>query len=330
MGPRCGAARRWRHDAELVQCSERDTGAGPRYRDGVTGRARLVSAAWLAAHLDEPRIRVVDARWGPDGAGRRAYDGGHIPGARHVDWERDLAAGAPDNRYRMAAPEVIAERLGRLGIGDGRLVVAYADPAHGGPYRLWWVMRRLGHASVRVLDGGWPRWLAEGRPTSRAVPRPAPEHLSIRAPRAGLTTITDLEPKRRAGSIVDARPAVQHAGHAVWCQGGSEPVDPGTGWAQAGPVRLRGGRIPGSLNLPSTSLFRADGRMLPPARLRALLAAAGVHDDGPVTTYCGAAIAASTLTFALDRAGWNDVSLYDASWEEWGRDGGQPIEHDRG
>jgi thiosulfate/3-mercaptopyruvate sulfurtransferase len=308
----------------------RDTGAGPRYRGGMSPRARLVSTAWLAAHLDEPLIRVVDARWGPDGAGRRAYDARHLPGAVHLDWERDLAAGAPDNRYRMAAPEVIAERLGRLGIGDGRLVVAYADPAQGGPYRLWWVMRRLGHASVRVLDGGWPRWLAEGRPTSRAVPRPAPERLSIRAPRAGLATATDLERRRRGRAIVDARPAEQHAGHAVWCQGGSEPVDPRTGWAQAGAMRLRGGRIPGSLGVPSTSLFRADGRMLPPARLRTLLAAAGVLDRGPVTTYCGAAIAASTLAFALIRAGWSDVALYDASWEEWGRDERRPVEHDRG
>lgn len=296
----------------------------------MTVRARLVSTTWLAAHLDEPGIRVVDARWGPDGAGRHAFEAGHLPGAVHVDWERDLAAGGPDNRYRMAAPEVIAERLGRLGIGDGRLVVAYADPAHGGPYRLWWVMRRLGHASVRVLDGGRPRWLAEGRPTSRAVPRPVPEHLSIHAPRAGLATATDLARVRRGRSIVDARPAEQHAGHAVWCQGRSEPVDPGTGWAQAGPVRLRGGRVPGSLSVPSTSLFRADGRMLPPARLRAMLAAAGVRSDGPVATYCGAAIAASTLAFALDRAGWHDVTLYDASWEEWGRDERRLVEHDRG
>ena len=310
--------------------SVRDTGAAPRYRGGMTARARLVSTTWLAAHLDDPRIRVVDARWGPDGAGRLAYEAGHLPGAVHVDWERDLAAGGPDNRYRMAAPEVIAERLGRLDIGDGRRVVAYADPAHGGPYRLWWVMRRLGHASVRVLDGGWPRWLAEGRPTSRAVPRTASERLSIRAPRTGLATAADLERWGRGRSIVDARPAEQHAGHAVWCQGGSEPVDPATGWAQAGPVRLRGGRIPGSLSVPSTSLFRADGRMLPPARLRALLVAAGVHDDGPVTTYCGAAIAASTLTFALDRAGWREAALYDASWEEWGRDERRPVEHDRG
>ena len=295
----------------------------------MTTRARLVSTAWLATNLDEPGIRVVDARWGPDGAGRRSYEAGHLPGAVHVDWERDLAAGAPDNRYRMAAPEIVADRLGRLGIGDGRLVIAYADPAHGGPYRLWWVMRRLGHASVRVLDGGWQRWLAEGRPISRAVSRPAAERLSIRPTRAGLATAADLEHGRHGRAIVDARPAEQHAGDAVWCQGGSEPVDPKSGWAQAGPVRLRGGRIPGSLGVPSTSLFRPDGRLLPPAALRMTLLAGGIAPRASVVTYCGAAIAASTLAFALVRAGWPDVSLYDASWEEWGRDERRPIDHDR-
>jgi thiosulfate/3-mercaptopyruvate sulfurtransferase len=295
----------------------------------MTTRARLVSTAWLVAHLDEPGIRVVDARWGPDGAGWRAYEAGHLPGAAHVDWERDLAAGAPDNRYRMAAPEIVAERLGRLGIGDGRLVIAYADAAHGGPYRLWWVMRRLGHASVRVLDGGWQRWLAEGRPISRAVPRPSAERLSIRPTRAGLATAANLERGRHGQAVVDARPPEQHTGDAVWCRGGSEPVDPRTGWAQAGPVRLRGGRIPGSLGVPSTSLFRPDGRLLPPTALRTTLVAGGVAPGMSVVTYCGAAIAASTLTFALVRAGWPDVSLYDASWEEWGRDERRPIDHDR-
>jgi 3-mercaptopyruvate sulfurtransferase SseA len=100
----------------------------------MTARARLVSAAWLATHLDEPTIRVADARSGPEGAGRRAHEAWPLtlPGAVHVDWERDLAAGGPDNRYRMAAPEVVAERLGGLGTGDGRLVI-YANPGNGVP-----------------------------------------------------------------------------------------------------------------------------------------------------------------------------------------------------
>jgi thiosulfate/3-mercaptopyruvate sulfurtransferase len=296
----------------------------------MVARARLVSTSWLAAHLGEPGIRVVDARWGPDRTGLGAYQAGHIPGAVHVDWELDLAAGAPDNRYRLAAPEVIAARLGERGIGDDDLVIAYADPAHGGPYRLWWAMRRIGHASVRVLDGGWARWLAEGRPVSRTASRPTPRRLTIRPSAARVVSAADLEAEGLGGQLVDARPAVQHAGYAVWHRGGSEPIDPATGWAQAGPVRLRGGRIPGSSSVPSTTLFRDDGRMLPPARLRAALTEAGVTLDGPVATYCGAAIAACTVAFALVRAGWPDVALYDASWEEWGRDERRPIAHDRG
>jgi thiosulfate/3-mercaptopyruvate sulfurtransferase len=293
-------------------------------------RARLVSTAWLAAHLGEPGLRLIDARWGPDGAGRRAHRAGHIPGAVHVDWELDLAAGAADNRYRLAAPELIAERLGTIGIGDGDDVIAYADPAHGGPYRLWWAMRRIGHARVRVLDGGWPRWAAEGRPVSRAKPRPTPRQLTVRAPSARLATASDLESMAPAAQLVDARPAIQHAGFAVWHRGGSEPVDPETGWGLAGAVALRGGRIPGSSSVPSAALFGDDGRMLPPARLRRALTEAGVAPERPVATYCGAAIAACTVAFALVRAGWPDVAVYDASWEEWGRDERRPVEHDRG
>jgi thiosulfate/3-mercaptopyruvate sulfurtransferase len=301
----------------------------------MVARARLVSTAWLAAHLDEPGIRVIDARWGPDRAGWRAYRAGHIPGAVHLDWELDLAAGAADNRYRLAAPELIAERLGVRGIGDGDVVIAYADPAHGGPYRLWWAMRRIGHASVRVLDGGWARWIAEGRLVSRTAASPTRRGLTIRAPAARVVDAADLEaesfgPPPLGAQLIDTRPAIQHAGYAVWHRGGSEPIDPATGWAQAGAVRLRGGRIPGSLNVASPTLFRADGRMLPSARLRAALTEAGVAPDGRVVTYCGAAIAACTVAFALVRAGWPDVALYDASWEEWGRDEHRPIEHDRG
>ena len=290
--------------------------------------ARLVSTSWLAGHLDDPGLRLVDLRWGPRGAGRRAYRAEHIPGAIHLDWARDLCDPGAPVRYLMLDPGAAARLFAASGIGATDHVVAYAEAGEGGPYRLWWTLGRLGHRRVSVLDGGITRWRAEGRPLTSEPARRRPARLPLRRPAVGLAGADEVAGWPASG-VLDARPPEQHAGRAIWTPRGSRPVDPSSGVGLHDGVPLRGGRIPGSLNVPADRLFGPDGRMLGCDRVRALLRDRGVPTDRPIVAYCGVGIAASTLLFALRRAGWRDLALYDASWEEWGADGRRPVEHDR-
>jgi thiosulfate/3-mercaptopyruvate sulfurtransferase len=293
----------------------------------------LVDPQWLTERLSAPfasDLVVVDLRWREDGTGYDEYLAAHIPGARFCDWTDDMVD--PDHRFAfmLAPPERFGSLMGRLGIGDGTTVVAYADQGGSGPFRLWWACRVYGHDQVRILDGGLERWVREGRSVeSGDAPARACGATDVVSWSAGpsleppIATADDVA-SAGASVVLDSRPALQFRGEAVWFETGSIAADTnGIAMTPRGP--LRAGHVPWATNVPSAELYGADGRLKEPDELRTLFAQAGVAAGDRVITYCGVGISASALLFALRRAGIEDVRLYDASWEEWGRDLSRPV-----
>ncbi len=301
----------------------------------------LVSPAWLAERLRErgsqapASMVVVDMRWREDGSGRERYAEAHIPTAVFCDWATDLVDPDHPVAFMLAPPERFAGVMERMGAGDDTTVVAYADAQGSGPFRLWWACRMYGHDQVRVLDGGFAAWVEAGFPLESGAPA---------SPVAGGGTVTGggwtpRPPRERmvataddvmgAGDdpsvvVLDSRPGFQFRGEAVWFETGAVNADP-DGIARTPRGDLRAGRVPWALNVPASDLYRDDGRLKGPEELRELLSSRGVPPTSRAITYCGVGISASALLFALRRAGVDDVRLYDASWEEWGRDAARPV-----
>jgi thiosulfate/3-mercaptopyruvate sulfurtransferase len=215
--------------------------------------------------------------------------------------------------------------MAAAGIGDETAVVAYAESDYSGAARLWWALRYHGHDQAAVLDGGLDKWIAEGRPLSRKAPdfpraeftpRPRPEWLATAEEIQAI-----LEGQFGTAALVDTRPAEQYAGRAVWTPAGSLYLPSGQDWVDAGGRRMRAGHIPGAASLPSSgNLDPSDWTFLSPQVLRERALAAGIRPEQRVITYCGVGISASLGLFALHLAGYNNLALYDASWEEWGSD----------
>ncbi len=296
---------------------------------------QLVSPRWLVDRRAEepaPDIVVVDLRWREDGSGLDRFRAGHVPGAVFCDWTTDLVD--PNHRYAfmLAPPDRFAAAMSRIGVGDDTTVVAYADDLGSGPFRLWWASRIYGHDQVRILDGGLERWLAEGRPVEAGDARMRTDsgRTSVWTPRPALdgpaATADDVAAAEADTSVVvlDSRPPFQFAGEAVWFETGAVAAD-GSGVSHTPRGPLRAGHVPWARNVPSASLYARDGRLKEPDELRALFAGAGVAPGVRAVTYCGVGISASALLFALRLAGIDDVRLYDASWEEWGRDPDRPV-----
>lgn len=286
----------------------------------------LVSTEWLADHLDDHDLVVIDMRWREDGSARSVYERGHIPGATYLDWSTDLVDADGPVAFTLAAPEQFGSVMEAHGIGDDVVVVAYADRMGSGPYRLWWACRTYGHDTVRVLDGGLDKWLHEGRSLSadpvtprraRWTPKP-----SIEAPATSEDVVTAVASAR--ARVLDSRPPEQFRGEFVWFETGPVAVA-SDGIARTPRGEIRAGHIPGARNIPYASLYRQDFTMKDPEELRELLAAADVDRGAKAITYCGCGISASALLFALKQAGVKDAALYDASWEEWGRDPQRPV-----
>jgi thiosulfate/3-mercaptopyruvate sulfurtransferase len=288
----------------------------------------LVSTDWLAAHLDDPSLVLADLRWREDGSGSARYEAGHIPGARFLDWTSDIVDRGHRFAFMLAPPEAFAAALASRGISDESVVVAYADERGSGPHRLWWACRRYGHENVRVLDGGLEKWVGEGRAVSTARPAAGAGAAAwMPRPRDGLEALAADVLAARADAqalVLDSRPPEQFRGETVWFETGAIAAD-ADGIARTPRGKLRAGRVPWAANLPAEKLYRADLTTKTGSELDAILRPLGVRPDSRVITYCGVGISASALLFALTLAGVEDVSLYDASWDEWGRDESLPI-----
>ncbi|EKE44908.1 3-mercaptopyruvate sulfurtransferase [Oceaniovalibus guishaninsula JLT2003] len=265
----------------------------------------LVSTDWLAAHLDNPDLRVIDASWYLPDAGRDAaaeYAEGHIPGARFFDLD-EIADLSTDLPHMAPPPEKFVSRMRAMGIGDGHQVVVYDGAGIFSAARVWWLFRLMGKTDVAVLDGGLPKWRAEGRPLEDMAPVRTDRHMSASRQNRLVRNAAQVAEASRSGSaqIVDARGAARFRGDAP------EPRE-----------GLRAGHIPGSKNLPYTELLNEDGTMIGKDAIRAAFAKAGIDLDRPVITTCGSGVTAAILFLALTRIGHDDVALYDGSWAEWG------------
>jgi len=265
----------------------------------------LVSTDWLAAHLKDPDLRVLDASWYMPDAGRDAkaeYDAGHIPGARFFDIDEisDQRSALP----HMAPPvEKFISRMRAMGVGDGHQVVIYDGAGLFSAARVWWTFRLMGKTDVAVLDGGLPKWRAEGREIEDMPPVLRDRHITVSRQAGLVKDVTQVAHASKLGEaeIIDARSAPRFRG---------EVAEPRPG--------LRSGHIPGSKNLPFGELFNADGTMKNDADLRAAFTAAGVDLSKPAITTCGSGVTAAILALGLERMGHRNWALYDGSWAEWG------------
>lgn len=265
----------------------------------------LVSTAWLDKHLKDPDLRILDASLFMPGVQRDAkeeYKKTHIPGARFFDID-DISDGRSELPHMAPPVEKFMSRLRAMGIGDGHQVVIYDSAGLFSAARVWWLFRLMGQDNVAVLDGGLPKWLAEGRPTEDMPPIVRDRHMMVRFQNHLVRDVTQVAHASKLGTpqIVDARAAERFRGEAP------EPRE-----------GLRAGHIPGSFNVPYTELLNEDGTMKSPDQARTIFEAAGVDLSKPVITSCGSGVTAAVLSLALERMGHEDWSLYDGSWVEWG------------
>ncbi|HEY0931717.1 MAG TPA: 3-mercaptopyruvate sulfurtransferase [Gemmatimonas sp.] len=274
----------------------------------------LVSTDWLAEHLDHPLLRVVDASWYMAASGRKGgedFGTAHIPGAVYadIDWLSDEKAPYP---HTLPSPDVLASKLGALGIGNAHAVVVYdGSGQHFSAPRLWYMLRALGHESVAVLDGGFVKWRAEGRAVSSEAPSIAATTFVPQLDAARWRDITSMRANvdSHAEQVVDARSPGRFS---------AEEAEPRAG--------VRGGHIPGAKNAHYASLVQANGEMLSPDALRARFADAGLNLDAPIVCSCGSGITACAVALGLEVAGAKQVAVYDGSWTEWGSQQDTPVE----
>jgi len=278
----------------------------------------FVSTEWLAARLDDPALRILDAtvhlRPLPDGgmqakSGRKDYLAGHIPGAVFADLIDDLSD--PESGLRFTLPDAarFGAAMGALGVSNDSAVVVYSGGTPHWAPRLWWMLKAFGHDRAAVLDGGWAKWRAEGRPTAGGVETPAPAVFEAQRRPGYFVGQAEVEAALAdPGAVVlNALTAEQHAG--------------------GGPHYGRPGRIAGTVNVPSRDLVDpATGALLPMSAIRQQFAAAGALEAERVVTYCGGGIAASLGAMALHLLGQENVTVYDDSLQAWARDPSLPME----
>jgi len=265
----------------------------------------LVSTNWLAAHLKDPDLRVLDGTWLMPSSGRDAaaeYAETHIPGARFFDID-DISDHRSELPHMVPPVEKFMSRLRAMGVGDGHQVVVYDSSGLLSAARVWWLFRLMGQDNIAVLDGGLPKWLAEGRETEDLPPIIRDRHMTVRRQNHMVKDVTQVSAASKLGDyeILDARAKPRFEGTIA------EPRE-----------GLRSGHIPGAKNLPYTELLNKDATMKDADSLRKIFAATRLDMSKPVITTCGSGITAAILCLALERIGKTDHALYDGSWTEWG------------
>ena len=263
----------------------------------------LVSTEWLAEHLEAPDVVVVNA-WMPPVTAPDAvpvYPDAHIPGSVFFDVNK-ICDTSSDLPHMLPASFAFSSAMRKLGIGDGQTIVVYDDYGFYSAPRVWWTFRAMGTESVYVLDGGLPKWQAEGRDTNDQPVRRPERHFTSRLDNGAVADLDNVAKALKTGSrqVLDARSAERFAGTAP------EPR-PG----------LKSGHMPSALNLPFTELIAADGTFKTAEELKPLYENAGIDLAKPITTTCGSGVTAAVLTLGLTVVGIRDLSLYDGSWTEW-------------
>jgi thiosulfate/3-mercaptopyruvate sulfurtransferase len=264
----------------------------------------LVTTEWLAARLGEPELSIVDGSFYLPALKRNAKEeflAAHIPGATFFDIDA-VADHSTDLPHMLPGATQFTKEVSALGIGSDDTIVVYDGAGLGGAPRVWWTFRIFGAKNVYILDGGLPKWKAEGRPTDHGPSRRTPRKFNAELNTAVVAGVTDVQMALldRTAQVVDARPATRFRG---------EDPEPRPG--------IRSGHMPGAKNVPVTGLIE-DGRLITPDRIREKFTAGGVDLDQPVITSCGSGVTAATLWFALDAIGKAPKALYDGSWTEWG------------
>lgn len=265
----------------------------------------LVSTDWLAAHLKDPDLRVLDASWFMPDSGRDAraeYAAAHIPGARFFDID-EISDHRSNLPHTVPPVEKFMSRMRAMGVGDGHQVVVYDASGLFSAARVWWTFRLMGKTDVAVLDGGLPKWVSEGREVEDMPPVVRDRHMTVSRQNHLIKDVTQVAhaSKLAQAEILDARAPARFKG---------EVAEPRPG--------LRSGHIPGSRNVPFATLLNPDGTMKANAALKAVFEEAGVDLSKPAITSCGSGVTAAILSLALERIGHRNHALYDGSWSEWG------------
>ena len=273
--------------------------------------AFTIDADWLEKRLGTPGLSIVDASWYLPAQKRDAkaeYEAGHIPGAIFFDQDEVVD---PDSElpHTLPDPATFARHAGSMGISADDTIVVYDGPGMFSAPRVWWMFRVMGVFQVYVLDGGFDRWKAAGRPVTAEQTKVAPNIFHVDFDPSRVASLDEMKGIVASGEsqIADARPAGRFAG---------EEPEPRAG--------VRGGHMPGAKSLPASTLSR-DGKLLPPEELKKRLEEAGVDLSKPVVTSCGSGITAAVITLALETLGHSANRLYDGSWTEWGGRSDTPV-----
>lgn len=278
----------------------------------------LISTEWLAQHLDDPTLRIFDvtvhlrpATPGPYRieSGRTDHEGAHIPGAAFLDLARDLSDPEAPLPFTMPSVDRLASALGAAGVGRGARIVAYTTTTPMWATRLWWMLRASGFDDVAVLDGGFAKWLAEGRPVEAGARRYPPAELSLVA---------------RPGAWADKRAVLAAIDDGAVCT--INALSPSVHSGESAMNYGRKGHIKGSRNVPYAALLNDNGTYRDDRDLRAMFAAVGAFERARVICYCGGGISATMDALALTRLGHPSVAVYDGSMSEWSRDPELPME----